>query len=605
MKRFPIELLSIATALIVHPAFARAESKYIWTNAKGVVSAADCKIGSSAQTALQISQHVSGDIEQAENLRTLKGKTSIAVVDGSLVKMIPATKDNGRKFVQVIGATKAPKSLPSTLKPAARLSQGYLPNESLKDVGDYVLELKAGTPKLALDKSHPKLQGTFWQAATVHDNYLTYVCGQGPAKKVYLVFDVFVRESKTPVARVGVNSDETQIFRSIQTYTGDQAEQVIAANEPTAKKPATQPSVTASVSTATKPVLQPSATPAPKPAPKTVSKPISKPPTPIANSPSAPKPVLPTPTPWASPTPVPPGPGEKTAAQTTAQPSVPVITGNLEYLVCIADGSVSVRDQKLEKVLFTAKKNSEAKPMQSFGNEKQTKIIDGKSHTFIKVMFPAQKGSEKIGWVASELIKAKSDCASAPKTKADTAANDDEDAQTSGVMTITGLTDKNCCEFPLTARPTTSYRSGMRRFGAGRSGGRRIHAACDLYRDDGDKVVAVASGRVIMPKYYFYQGVFAIEVRHAGGFVVRYGEVLGDNAPGIHMGAEVKAGQTVGYVGTVNSGCCSPMLHFELYSGEGRGSLTQHINGYSRREDLLNPTEYLSKWEQKKFSESF
>ena len=594
MKRFPIEFLSVAAALLIHPAFAQADAKSIWSNAKGIVVGADCKVGSSSEASMRISQHVTAGVEHAENLRTIKGKSSIELVDGSLVKIIPAAKDIGRKYVQVVSGLAPAKTLSAGEHAAARLNEGYLPDESLKDVGDYVLELKAGAPAKALDKTHSKIQGTFWQAATTDNNYVVYNCGQGPTKKVYLAFDVFVRESMTPVARVGVNLDETQVFRSIQTYTADQAEKKIAASAAASGKgSAAKPPVSISkkpVAVAT-PKLKP--TPTPQPTPKPISPVAAKVATAVATKPPTtdPKPTLPKPTP--SPT-----------AASQAKPDVPVIQGNLESVICIAEGTVQVHDQSLKKVLFTAKKNAAVKPMQTFGNDKQTKMIDGKIYTFIKAMFPEQHGSQKIGWVASDLVKPKSQCASAPQQKPITVDKDDETSPSSTMM-ITGLGDKNCCEFPLTQRPTTSYKSGMRRFGAGRGGGTRIHAACDLYRDDGDKVIAVAPGQVILPKYYFYQGVYAIEVRHTGGFVVRYGEVLGDNAPGIRMGAKVDVGQTVGYVGTVNSGCCSPMLHFELYRGTETGSLTQHINGYSRREDLMDPTAYLSKWEQKKFGESF
>jgi murein DD-endopeptidase MepM/ murein hydrolase activator NlpD len=621
MKRFPIEFLSIATALIIHPAFAQADAKLIWSNAKGVIPAADCKVDSSSEASMRISQHVTAGVEHAENLRTLKGKSSIEVIDGSLVKIIPAAKDIGRKYVQVVSGLTPAKILSVGEHAAARLNEGYLPDESLKDIGDYVLELKAGAPVVALDKKHSKIRGTFWQAAIKDNNYVVYNCGQGPAKKVYLAFDVYVREIMTPVARIGVNLDETQVFRSIQTYTADQAEKKIAASAAASGKPSgAKPPVSISqkpVAVATpKPTPTPQATPkpTPMPTPKPVSSVAAKVATAVAATkppstdpkPTLPKPTpSPTPAPTPSPSPTPPGPDQKPTAASQAKPDVPVIQGDLESVICIAEGTAQVHDQSLKKVLFTAKKNAEVKPMQTFGNDKQIKMIYGKTYTFIKAMFPEQHGSQKIGWISSDLVKPKSQCATAPQQKPITVDKNDE-TPSSSTMTITGLGDKNCCEFPLTGRPTTSYKSGMRRFGAGRGGGTRIHAACDLYRDDGDKVIAVAPGQVILPKYYFYQGVYAIEVRHTGGFVVRYGEVLGDDAPGIRMGAKVEVGQTVGYVGTVNSGCCSPMLHFEMYSGSESGSLTQkYSEGYQRREDLMDPTAYLSKWEQKKFGESF
>ena len=251
-----------------------------------------------------------------------------------------------------------------------------------------------------------------------------------------------------------------------------------------------------------------------------------------------------------------------------------------------------MRDSSLNNTLFSVNPSELAKPMQSFDGSKKTKKIDGKDMTFIQVQFPNQPSGKNSGWVAQDDIQPKSQCQYTANQKPDTGGQ-------TQASNIKGLSDSACCTFPVNARPTTSYKEGMRRFRATRSG--RLHAACDLYRNNGENVVAVAPGTVIRQKYYFYQGVYALEVRHSGGFVVRYGEVLGKSPSGTSEGDKVNPGQTVGYVGTVDSGCCSPMLHFELYSGNKNGPLTQRgANEFQRRSDLLNPTDYLSNWEQKK-----
>jgi hypothetical protein len=43
------------------------------------------------------------------------------------------------------------------------------------------------------------------------------------------------------------------------------------------------------------------------------------------------------------------------------------------------------------------------------------------------------------------------------------------------------------------------------------------------------------------------------------------------------------------------------MLHFELYSGEKTGALKSKTGKYKRRSDLMNPTPYLLKWQEKVF----
>jgi len=64
-------------------------------------------------------------------------------------------------------------------------------------------------------------------------------------------------------------------------------------------------------------------------------------------------------------------------------------------------------------------------------------------------------------------------------------------------------------------------------------------------------------------------------------------------------------GQTIGYVGKVNSGCCEPMLHFELYSGKLTGALTQSGTKFQRRKDLVNPSALLTELEKLKFGVAY
>ncbi len=151
-------------------------------------------------------------------------------------------------------------------------------------------------------------------------------------------------------------------------------------------------------------------------------------------------------------------------------------------------------------------------------------------------------------------------------------------------------------------------------FRSGRSGG-RLHAGCDLYwtNDDGNAyadryhelndnlpVYAVADG-TITAYYAFYLGTHALEVNH-GDFVVRYGEVSsGGLHGGLGVGSEVAAGQQIAIMGDLDIGSGWSMLHFELYSGERNGSLTQGNGGYlhvpdgnyQRRADLLDCTPFL------------
>lgn len=165
---------------------------------------------------------------------------------------------------------------------------------------------------------------------------------------------------------------------------------------------------------------------------------------------------------------------------------------------------------------------------------------------------------------------------------------------------IGGLSNLNCCIFPLKTKPR-SFLGGMAQFDAGRRFkrkgrvvGTRKHAGADLYGTRGQGVFAVADGTVIRAPYPFKRPTLAIDVRHKGGFVVRYAEVTGKSF-GLRLGGPLKQGQQIGAMGYV-PGAPKPMIHFELYRGSISGKLTQGHTRYMRRGDLLNPTSYLRRW---------
>lgn len=279
---------------------------------------------------------------------------------------------------------------------------------------------------------------------------------------------------------------------------------------------------------------------------------------------------------------------------------------SVEDVIC--GDRVDVFGENLKKIIGEAAKFEVVKKFQGFGGSGATTKKLGNDE-YLKVKFEANKDSDlQIGWVASSLVAPKSQCGGAleAEKKQVIEANKEKEKEievSRSLMdlgkNISGLNDNSCCFFPLKQRPNTPYTSGMRMFGARRSGGKRIHAASDLYQYKNAPIVSVANGKAISDLYFFYQGTYALEVKHAGGFVVRYGEMTGKQAKGVRSGSALMAGQEIGYMGKVNSGCCTPMLHFELYKGTLRGSLTTGGRGYQRRADLINPTNYLLRWEEK------
>ncbi len=101
----------------------------------------------------------------------------------------------------------------------------------------------------------------------------------------------------------------------------------------------------------------------------------------------------------------------------------------------------------------------------------------------------------------------------------------------------------------------------------------------------GTDIHAVADGVVIQDAYGFYLGSYALEVNH-GSFVVRYGEIA-----------------KVGHL----DGSKSSMLHFEMYTGKGKGPLTVGAKdsatrkdgvSFRRRTDLVDPAPFLDEWKK-------
>lgn len=258
------------------------------------------------------------------------------------------------------------------------------------------------------------------------------------------------------------------------------------------------------------------------------------------------------------------------------------VSGAMDYVICTDSSQLNVRDESLNKILFQVARFASVKPVQSFGTDQMEKTIGGHTYTFTKIQVAAN--ADQTGWIAEDYLKLRSQCPGAEVKEPD---------YRTGTWT-----------FPTNKRATTSYKSGMRKFKAGRSGG-RLHAACDIYRVKGEPAVAVNSGTVIRDRYYFYQGTYALEIKHSDGKVVRYGEITGTAASNIAAGKTVATGQTVGYIGKVNSNCCEPMLHFEMYTGTATGSLSQSGNAFQRRKDLMDPSNLLTEWEKTKFGTAY
>lgn len=109
-------------------------------------------------------------------------------------------------------------------------------------------------------------------------------------------------------------------------------------------------------------------------------------------------------------------------------------------------------------------------------------------------------------------------------------------------------------------------RFGMRRHPI--LGTMRAHQGTDYGASSGTPIRAIGDGVVIRAGWHNGYGN-VVDIRHAKGYVSRYGHMRGF-AAGIHAGARVNREQVVGYVGSTGLST-APHLHFEM-----------HVNGVQR-----------------------
>ncbi len=269
-----------------------------------------------------------------------------------------------------------------------------------------------------------------------------------------------------------------------------------------------------------------------------------------------------------------------------AQPTAPpTSTPWLQNVVCTRADPLRIYDDSLENVIYRIQRFQEIKVYQGWngGREERYRGQD----LLIKVQAHNAQGTAIMGWAAASFIKRPEDCPEMGLVGSPTG-----ETLIEGSTIVVDSPSGN--RFPTEQPPIYDYvrGSGHRYFGAPRDG--RLHAACDLFRTPGEKVFAISGGE-ILSRYHFYAGTDAIEIKHESGAVVRYGEVS-NYVPGLsRVGARVVKGQHIGNVSHLE------MLHFEMYRGNASGPLTQSRGQYSRRSDLMDPTQQLKQWQEETF----
>ncbi|MCO4794061.1 MAG: M23 family metallopeptidase [Bacteriovoracaceae bacterium] len=561
-------LLLLGTLLLSAPLMANETPIFYWDNQDHFVEAKNCHITPVDSNKFRISKYFGKGTSSTENLRNVNGVRTSFLQNGSLVKFISGKKLKDYEKIEVVGLNTLSDSVARWS--SKRLDRGYLYNRSMNPFDDYALRLDQKAPNVSLGKVKEKVSGLFFKIA-VEDSYFKLNCPEFAKDREYIMFRVYDETVQdAPIAYAGVYWDETAIFRSFQTFSKAEAHRLVnhILNEDRLEEELNgsiqfgESSLTDDASNDDSDVISAD------------DNELDATATDEDNN-------------------------DDNSDENISDNQDAVVEGPLDYRVCIASKKLNIRNERLDKVVYSARKGEKVKIFQGWGNNSQNRTINGVNYKFIKIQLSGREASDQtIGWAAQRYIKIKSQCKYLSNSGSGATSGDNT---SEGSVEISGLNDSKCCEFPTVKKVTHRFNSGMRRFGAGRSGGARLHAACDLYRYKNEPILSVAPGKIIRNKYYFYQGTYALEVRHSGGFVVRYGEITGKSASGTSAGRSVKMGQQIGYMGKVNSNCCRPMLHFELYSGSKSGSLSRGGTRYRRRSDLLDPTEYLLQWESRNF----
>ncbi|TNF00524.1 MAG: M23 family metallopeptidase [Deltaproteobacteria bacterium] len=536
---------------------------FYWDNQEHMVQVdeAKCHITKVATNRFRVSEYFGKGTNSSENLRNSQGRRTSFLPNSSLVKKVDSKhKLDEYESIEVVGINRLDNADPTDRWASKRLDRGFLYHKSLKPIDDYALRLDKNAPEVNLGDIRDNIDGTFMRVA-VEDSYFQLNCPQFEEGRDYILFRVFDEKVQNkPIAYVGVYWDESAIFRSFQMFTKSEAHRFvhnIILEDRLESELEGRISFGAPIEDTDTQATNDNAIEADD---NTIDSEADSDPVIVET------------------------PDNRTSEEKS-----------FDYRVCISDNTLNIRNESLNAVAFKAKKGEKVKIFQGWGTNSQNRTINGVNYTFIKIEFPERESSQKVGWAAQRYIKTKEDCRYLRGS-----SNSGGSTGTIG-GNITSLDDPACCEFPTVQKVTHRFDSGMRRFGAGRSGGNRLHAACDLYRYKDEPILAIAPGKVIRNMYYFYQGTYALEVRHSGGYVVRYGEITGKSPSGVSAGKSVSTGQQIGYMGKVNSNCCRPMLHFELYSGKQSGALSTGGNRYKRRSDLMDPTKYLLRWEDRNF----
>jgi hypothetical protein len=299
-------------------------------------------------------------------------------------------------------------------KPRALVSAktGDKKNDQVKsatDLSDYVVEVTRNSKEKNLPNHSGLVRGSFWQASMDGSKYEVVNCEEGPKKTKYVMFDVFVAGESDAVAHVGVSASQLGVLSVSKVLTVKEVGEEITNSSQTKTAqvaPVEKAQVTAPTVKSSKVVLTPKSSVA-----------VAKPSTPEAKSAAVvavgssskdAKPVVlvnaseknPSKNPEKSPV-------VSQVAPKSATTQKPVA---VQYVVCVKEGAVQIRDPKLKESLFTAKNMDAIDSLKMIKPKKQEKMIDGKKTTFVEVVFPGNPKGKNTGWIAESFLSPKALC---------------------------------------------------------------------------------------------------------------------------------------------------------------------------------------------------
>jgi hypothetical protein len=310
-------------------AFADATAKLIWSDSKGFVSAANCVSQWIDDTAFRVS-------EKPRHTRIL-----------------------------------------------ARVKPGATSEPMINSISDYVItSIRSGNTR-TIGKTGIRLTSSFWQASMNGAQFNVLMCGSN--KNPYLLFDVFAPGTTEPVAQIGVNQKEINIFSDMRIDKTDEAQAELirmgkagtGTGEPSLSRDPSRPGDDVDHG-------------------QTTGQATGQ-------------------TPDQSPI-----EGDDQSGEADSRPVI--VAPVIDEVICLSEGHLSVRDQKLKSVLFEASDLERVTTLTKSSDPVLSLKLDGVKVPFIKVKFLDRDAGEDVGFVASQYVTSKIACRANPVHVAPTPA---------------------------------------------------------------------------------------------------------------------------------------------------------------------------------------